>query len=102
MPWLAWVNGEATDIDVYGTFSYAYQPKSGMLNSSCHLFIDFNDPSMLTIDEVCAMVPDILSCSQGTLQWNGFYCIGPGGLTNDSHYVVNPSGHSTATCNFHP
>ena len=103
MPWLAWVNGEATFIDVYGTYSYAYQPKSGMWNASCHLFIDFNDPSMLSIDEVCAMFPDTLSCSHATLQWNGWECTGPYGLiTYDSHYVVNPSGHSTSMCHSHP
>jgi hypothetical protein len=102
MPWVALVDGIPTVIDVYGTFQAEYQPKTGMWNASCHLFIDFDDPSMLTIDEVCAMFPDLLNCSHGTLIYRNFECTGFGLFTYDTSYVVNPSGHGTGKCRFNP
>ena len=77
MPWLAFdENGDPNFIDVYGTYSAVYQPHTGMWNASCHIFIDFNDPSMLSIDEVCDLFPNDL-CNGGTLNWTGWECMAP-------------------------
>jgi len=101
MPWIAWVDGFPTIIVVNGTISWVYQPKTGVWNLSCHLFIDFDDPSMATIAEVCAIDPGL--CVHGPFNWSGFECYGGYDLyTTDTSYVVNPSGHALGVCHFNP
>lgn len=102
-PWVAWVNGEATIISVNGSWRWSYQPHTGVWNATCHHFIDFNDPSMATIDEVCSLAPDLFDCSQGVLIWRGLGCEAYYGLyTTDTQMVVNPSGNYTVACHFNP
>jgi hypothetical protein len=104
-PWVAWdANGDPQIITLTdGSWQSSYQPHTGVWNAHCRFFIDFNDPTMATIDEMCAMAPDIFDCSQGVLIWRGLGCSASDTLyTEDTQMVVNPSGYYTVSCHFNP
>jgi hypothetical protein len=102
MPWLQYdQQGEITVLYIYGTIHVEYQPQNGVWNTTCRFKVNFNDPSNLSIQDVCALGD--FPCSQGTFIANGWDCEGPEGLmTTDTHWVVPPSGNAMATCRFNP
>jgi len=104
-PWVAWdAEGNAQMITLTdGSWRSTYQPLTGVWNVTCRFFIDFNDPSMASIDEVCAMVPDLLDCNHGVLIWRGIGCSYSETMyTEDTQMVVNPSGYYKVSCHFNP
>jgi hypothetical protein len=102
-PWVIWVNDEPVVTYMLGNFHWEYQPYNGVYNGICKIYIDFNDPSIASIEEVCALFPDLLDCSQATVIYRNFECtVGLLESTFDTNYVVNPSGNATGKCRFNP
>jgi len=103
VPWVAWEEGEQNIVWLVGTGSYVYEPRTGVWNTTCSTSIDFDDPSMATIQEVCAAFSELASCSPSTFKVIDILaCENEYNITTDSLYVVNPSGQAKLVCHFNP
>jgi hypothetical protein len=101
---MPWANSEMGYMFVYGTYQMVYHPESGSWKGSCHIQINFDDPTIASVAELCQAGPDVGQCNgNGTFTWRNWGCWADDGLyTEDSLYVVNPSGQANSECWFHP
>jgi hypothetical protein len=99
---MSWVNADLEQYWVWGIMTEVYQPKTGVRNGVCQLYLDFDDPDVLSIEEVCHLSGDPATCrGNGSIAWKGFPCSGPNGeITFLSQTVVSPSGRWTSICHF--
>jgi len=94
-----WRDPEMNYIDVPGTATWEYQPKNGVWNVLCRSFLDFDDPNIASIDEVCAALPGPYCRGDGTIAMF-FYCLSPWGESTWGHAVTNRSGNLNTQCHF--
>lgn len=95
-----WVNTSFEVITLAGGPGiWVAQYHSGHIQWNCHPYIDFDDPELLNLDEVCALAPDMCS-GNGSFHWPGIDCYADSYLSNDSLMVVTPSGNVTISCHF--
>jgi hypothetical protein len=96
-----WVNSNYEVITLSGGPGiWVAQYHSGQLQWNCHTSIDFNDPTLLSLDELCAMAPDFCR-GNGSFMWKDIPCYGDGDLlANDSQMIVTPNGNVNIGCRF--
>jgi hypothetical protein len=95
-----WVNSNYEIITLIGDRgTWVAQYHNGHIQWNCHTNIDFTNPELLSLDEVCALAPDFCK-GNGSFQWPGIDCYADTYLTNDSVFVVTPSGNVTVSCHF--
>lgn len=103
-----WANTELEEIFLIGDWHLIQQDKNGNVNLTCKGTVDFDDPEILSIDEVCELFPEWnFGCrGNGSFQWSGYWqCvyIDPQGGWHFSYeftQVVTPSGHWQIACHF--
>jgi len=98
MPWL-----DSTNLDyiwLFGTGQTVWNEHNGTAKTVCHFYIDFSDPAIASMEQVCGVFPELCRGKPATLHWTDFDCYFGDWVTYDSMYVVNPSGHATTTCKF--
>ena len=96
-----WMNSSYEVIYLSGSPGiWVAQYHSGRLQWNCHPFIDFTDPNLLSLDEVCAVAPDYCN-GNGSFMWADIPCYGDGDiLANNSLMIVTPNGNVNIGCRF--
>jgi hypothetical protein len=99
-----WMNSNYELITLTGPGIWVAQYHSGQLQWNCHTSIDFADPYLLSVQEVCAIAPDLCN-GNGTFIWREdsvipLACVDLGLVANDNIMVVNPSGQANIICHF--
>jgi hypothetical protein len=97
-----WVNASMEQYWVWGVLTEVYQPKTGVRNGTCQLYLDFDDSNVLSIAEVCNLLGNPPDCrGNGAIVSKGWACGGPNGeITYLSQSVISPSGSWKSSCHF--
>lgn len=108
LAWLKWRQDGTVMVPtmIQGTLSYVYNSSTGFWTTTCHLDVNFDNPTLGTIDEMCAVAegyfPDQIDCTNGTFVWRGLDCYFYDMVTTDSQVIVSADGHGIVTCQFFP
>jgi hypothetical protein len=99
MCYFPWVSSSYEIINLEAPGMWVAQYHSGHIQWNCHTIIDFTDPNLLNLDQVCAIAPDYCN-GNGGFVWQAIDCYDSGYLTNDSLMVVSPNGNANVGCRF--
>jgi hypothetical protein len=99
MCYFPWVSSGYELISLEAPGMWVAQYHSGHIQWNCHTNIDFTDPNLLSLDDVCAIAPDMCR-GNGVFLWQGIDCYSDSYFTNQSSMVVTPSGNANVGCRF--
>lgn len=95
-----WVNTSYEFVTLEGPATWVAQYHSGQAQWNCHTTIDFTDPSLLSLDEICTAAPDYCR-GNGSFMWVDIPCYGNNGeLAKNSLMTVTPNGNVNIGCQF--
>jgi hypothetical protein len=99
-----WLDADLNFISIYGDGIWVVQEKNQQATLACHTTLDFD--TMATPAQACEYLmtlgyPDF--CNGPTFRVHGIDCaIYDETITNNSQYLVTPSGQMTLECHYKP
>ena len=112
--YFTWLDENFQGITLTGPGIWVAQYHNGRVQWNCHTIIDFSDPNIASLDQVCDFVegagldlckgngsfvwstayePLPMSCSAGDANGNVYY-------SDNALYIVTPNGNVNITCHF--
>jgi hypothetical protein len=104
-----WFDNNLNPLTLTGPGMWVVQYKNGVVQWNCHTKIDFTNPELITVEEICAIAPwacngngsllltekDNFLCTWGDLgeytAYNNFMMVAPSGQVNIScHFKIAP------------
>lgn len=98
-----WVNSNYELITLTGSGMWTVQYLNGVAQWNCHTYVDYDDPYLLSLDEICALAPDLCN-GNGSFLWTnetGLSCyMLDDTLAYNNYIVATPGGHVNLSCHF--
>jgi hypothetical protein len=96
-----WLDSSLQFIPVFGTWTGEYQAQNGVANEHCRIDLDFDDPNIATIEQMCTVFPGDHCHGNGSIVMRDWECSGIYGLVSTSSILtVNSSGNLNVECHF--